>query len=427
MGGRELLDCEGKKAVGGIVYTDWMPAEADNNGFYRRWVPAGLPDKINIYTGNNIQYQLPENLVQGQTYQVPPILNYGPIKAMAYVKDDKAEIYAYLNDYQNSSKSMEYSMDGISWQNDKIFVGMPYREDYDCWVRVIGTNCPIQFKVKRIEAVLQDCGLLPESILHRLLLAYTSQQYIVSLGSPTPYHGIGVSGGTYSDFVNNFGLMGCLNAIQIHRLNNPNFEVDFELLSQLKNLQDIDMQYCNVKNPQLLGKFSNAVFLKFYQCNISSLSSEIGNLTKLRQMDLGICQVTELPNSIGNLTNLTTLFLEENKLTQLPSSIGNLTNLNSLNIAMNKLTQLPSSMGNLTNLDSLDIAKNRLTQLPSSIGNLTKLRWLDIGWNTSLTSLPPEIVNLKDNLRELNLRGCPISPTEQAKIRAWLPNTTISF
>jgi len=50
----------------------------------------------------------------------------------------------------------------------------------------------------------------------------------------------------------------------------------------------------------------------------------------------------------------------------------------------------------------------------------------NLGGN-QLTSLPAEIAKLKDNLKELNLAGNPISQEEKDKIKSWLPNTNITW
>jgi len=54
------------------------------------------------------------------------------------------------------------------------------------------------------------------------------------------------------------------------------------------------------------------------------------------------------------------------------------------------------------------------------------LQSLDLSSN-NLTTLPATITNLKDSLSTLDLRGNPISEEELAKIRSWLPKTTIYF
>ena len=47
--------------------------------------------------------------------------------------------------------------------------------------------------------------------------------------------------------------------------------------------------------------------------------------------------------------------------------------------------------------------------------------------NNKLTTLPASFANLADTLQTLDLRGNPIAPQEQARIRAMLPKTKIYF
>jgi len=47
--------------------------------------------------------------------------------------------------------------------------------------------------------------------------------------------------------------------------------------------------------------------------------------------------------------------------------------------------------------------------------------------NNKLTSLPAEIANLKENLKNLYLYGNNFSQTEKDKVKGWLPKTDITW
>ncbi|MBR8827889.1 MAG: leucine-rich repeat domain-containing protein, partial [Gomphosphaeria aponina SAG 52.96 = DSM 107014] len=79
--------------------------------------------------------------------------------------------------------------------------------------------------------------------------------------------------------------------------------------------------------------------------------------------------------------NLTELNLSYNQLSSLPSEITNLTNLTRLDLSDNQLSSLPSEITNLTNLTSLDLRNNQLSSLPSEITNLTNLTRLYLDGN----------------------------------------------
>jgi hypothetical protein len=186
---------------------------------------------------------------------------------------------------------------------------------------------------------------------------------------------------------------------------------------QICNEEDIDslMEDYSIRNIKELYVFANPIPSRVFwltslkalvihselNTELTTLPAEIGNLTKLMQLDISENKITTLPAEIGNLTKLERLNLDDNQLTTLPPEIGNLTQLERLEVSHNQLTTLPAEIGNLTKLEILYFHQNELTTLPPEIGNLTKLIWLSISHN-QLTTLPPEIGNLTE-LKELRL------------------------
>jgi len=55
-----------------------------------------------------------------------------------------------------------------------------------------------------------------------------------------------------------------------------------------------------------------------------AVPAEIGRLSALRQLNLGLNQLTSVPAEIGQLTSLESLFLSENQVTSLPAEMGQL-------------------------------------------------------------------------------------------------------
>lgn len=102
---------------------------------------------------------------------------------------------------------------------------------------------------------------------------------------------------------------------------------------------------------------------------LRALPDSIGNLTKLRILDLSSNDLRELPDSIGNLKNLEELYLSKNyEFSKLPDSIGNLESLKILELEGTNLDTLPESMGNLTNLENLSFSKATDSEGPHSPG-----------------------------------------------------------
>ena len=189
-------------------------------------------------------------------------------------------------------------------------------------------------------------------------------------------------------------------------------------IGRLTNLRNLELNGNKLTNlPTEIGWLTNLTNLDLYGNKLTNLPTEIGWLTNLTNLDLSNNHLTNLPSEIGRLTNLTNLDLYNNKLTKLPAEIGRLTNLTSLNLWSNQLTSLPSEIGRLTNLTNLDLSNNHLTNLPSEIGRLTNLTSLGLGSN-HLTNLPSEIGRLT-NLTSLNLSSNQLTslPAEIVHLR----------
>lgn len=102
--------------------------------------------------------------------------------------------------------------------------------------------------------------------------------------------------------------------------------------------------------------------LRVNKCNLRRLPESIGDLTRLRKLELYSNQLTRLPNTIGNLANLRGLALSSNRLTRLPRTIGKLRQLDSLWLAHNKLRTLPKKIGKLPQLQHISIKQNKLSR-----------------------------------------------------------------
>lgn len=113
--------------------------------------------------------------------------------------------------------------------------------------------------------------------------------------------------------------------------------------------------------------------------DLTEVSDRVGDLGKLRMLDLGHNRLRELPIGLGRLEALSDfLYLHDNRLTGLPASLGRLQRLRYLNISRNAFEVFPEVVATMRSLVELRVADNRLTELPPSISRLTNLRELHL-------------------------------------------------
>ncbi len=142
-------------------------------------------------------------------------------------------------------------------------------------------------------------------------------------------------------------------------------------------------------------------------CDLTIIPSEIGKLSSLTNLVLGVNDLNTLPSQIASLASLTNIFLMDNYFTTFPLEICNLSSLRILNLSGNKITIIPPEIGNLKRLTRLDISDNKFTSFPTEIFKLSLLKELDLSEN-QITEIPPEIGYLS-SLRKLILGKNKIS------------------
>jgi Leucine-rich repeat (LRR) protein len=111
-------------------------------------------------------------------------------------------------------------------------------------------------------------------------------------------------------------------------------------------------------------------------------SKETHNLSIIR---LGLSTV---PSEILNLTSLTFLNLEANRITALSEKVGSLCHLRILSLRANRLAMVPDSFINLTRLVELDVSQNILHVLQKQIVLLPQISIIDCSHNKLKTIAP---------------------------------------
>ncbi|KAK3223859.1 hypothetical protein Dsin_010884 [Dipteronia sinensis] len=110
----------------------------------------------------------------------------------------------------------------------------------------------------------------------------------------------------------------------------------------------------NMATFHLLKTFTRLRVLSLKHYKITELPDLIGELKRLRYLDLSGTSIKVLTESIATLYNLRTLLLHDcRNLAELPRDMGNLVNLRDLDIRGTNLQQFPPEMGRLKNLRTL--------------------------------------------------------------------------
>lgn len=144
-------------------------------------------------------------------------------------------------------------------------------------------------------------------------------------------------------------------------------------------------------------------------------------------LDLSNKGLTKVTSDIYSKTATTDLILSNNGIKTLPSEMGKMTNLINFKIDHNVLDgSLIGEIRQMSKLANLDVSYNNMTGMPAEIGQLSNLQTLNYSYN-KIDNLPNELANLKNNLKEFNLTGNPISQDKISKLKAQLPNTSIIF
>ena len=188
-------------------------------------------------------------------------------------------------------------------------------------------------------------------------------------------------------------------------------------VGQLSKLRSLDMSANQLSGPipATLGDLSDLEALIFVQTGLTgAIPAELGRLSNLRKLSLSSNQLTgEIPPELGGATALTNLGLRGNRLTgQPPSQLGSLVNLEYVGLDSNYFSgPIPNWLRRLTRAEQLFLNSNQFSgTIPQWLGELTNLQWLFLARNQLTGEIPAELGNLP-NLENLHiarnqLSGC---------------------
>jgi len=171
-----------------------------------------------------------------------------------------------------------------------------------------------------------------------------------------------------------------------------------------------------LKNP------TAATSLQLAGLGMESVPPEVSALSNLQQLVLNENRLTALPEGLSS--RLEVLWVAGNRIASWPASLARCP-LRDLDAGRNGLTEVPPVFWELGSLKTLSLRQNQLSALPRDISRLTALEVLDVSKNR-LTSLPAEVSLLK-RLKVVDLSGNPVTPAEQARLKAALPGVDLTF
>ncbi|KAJ9145858.1 hypothetical protein P3X46_028189 [Hevea brasiliensis] len=222
---------------------------------------------------------------------------------------------------------------------------------------------------------------------------------------------------------------GVQNLVSLKQINLSNSKhlTAFPDLSQAKNLERLNFEYCTslVEVPSSIRFLDQLVDMNMRCCTrLMSLPSGI-KLRSLKTLNLSGCSnlrhcpevagnivylnlngtaIEEVPKSIGHLSGLITLNLRDCKqLNNLPESTCLLKSLMIIDLSgCSNITCFPNLSGDIR---YLYMGETAIEAVPSSIDHLSRLSCLDLKKCTRLKNLPSTIFKL-DSLENLILSGC---------------------
>ena len=166
-----------------------------------------------------------------------------------------------------------------------------------------------------------------------------------------------------------------------------------------------------------LSPLSNITRLAFKENSITEVDENIGDLVKLKDLDLSCNKLVKIAPQIEKCTNIKRLILSQNQLDHIPKNVFRILELSIFDASNNCLRGLPPAICFCQSLIELHVGHNHIETLPSDLGNLIALEHFDI--NTNLLRALPTSIKHCDQLETLNLNSNKMSflPTEIKKLK----------
>lgn len=154
---------------------------------------------------------------------------------------------------------------------------------------------------------------------------------------------------------------------------------DIDSVTQLPNLEQLLVGHNNITT--FKGCFQRLRVLVLDHCPITSFELE-QSVPTLMSLNIASAKLVEFKESLFDFVpNLQKLNLDKNHLSSMSSQIGRLTKLEFLSMAKNPLNLIPPSIGNLVELKFLNLRECNIKSLPPEIWYCRKLETLNVSSN----------------------------------------------
>lgn len=206
-------------------------------------------------------------------------------------------------------------------------------------------------------------------------------------------------------------------------------------ITKLKELKALNITWTDFnKFPRILFELPNLISLDiaFRDTTIvvDTLCYNFQRLKNIELLSLISCGLTNLPLPLTQMRQLKYLGLGVNKIREITSPIGNLDSLIEVDFSQNKLTDLPKDFYKLKNLEVADFSNNDISILPSNIVELNLVREINLMNNPNFKLSPDLAKQIKKNWKNLKtilLVGTNHTESDIKELNEILPGKLVFF
>jgi len=160
-----------------------------------------------------------------------------------------------------------------------------------------------------------------------------------------------------------------------------NFEAALKTPEKVYRL-NLSNQIFKMPSDSIWARFVNLEYLSLKNDHLTNLPVGIGNLKKLKVLDLSGNDFKILPQSFSSLENLTEIYLNDEKKMDIDKSLGvikNLPNLRILHLENDNLKEIPKNLLQFKHLEILYLNNNKFKVPPIiDLKILKNLNYIDL-------------------------------------------------